>query len=70
MEYFLTNPGPSPGESGTQADFQNAAQFPLGFTGWYNAYSFGAGLTLIVVDVKPPYASVVQISAIDTTITQ
>ncbi len=67
MEYFLTNPGPYPGDSGTQTDFQNAADFPLGFTGSYNAYSFGTGLTLIVVDVNPPHASKVELSAIDTT---
>ena len=68
MEYFLTNPGPFPGDSGTQDDFQNAAQFPHGFTGSFNAYAFGtAGLTLIVVDVNTPHASVVELSAIDTT---
>jgi type II secretory pathway pseudopilin PulG len=75
MEYFLTNPGPypgtcgtqTPGTCGTQANFQNAAQFPNGFTGSYNAYDFGSGLTLIVVDVKPPHASKVELSAIDTT---
>jgi Tfp pilus assembly protein PilV len=67
MEYFLTNPGPYPGDSGTGADFQNAAQFPPRFTGSYSAFSFGTGLTLIVVDVKPPHASKVEISAIDTT---
>jgi len=69
MEYFLTNPGPYPGDSGTQADFQNATQFPSGFTGLYTASSFGTGLTLIVVDVKPPHASKVELSAIDTTVT-
>jgi Tfp pilus assembly protein PilV len=67
MEYFLTNPGPYPGDSGTQADFQNAAQFPPGFTGSYAASSFGTGLTLIVVDITPPHASKVELSAIDTT---
>jgi prepilin-type N-terminal cleavage/methylation domain-containing protein len=67
MEYFLTNPGPYPGDRGTQANFQNAAQFPAGFTGSYTASSFGSGLTLIVVDVKPSHASKVEISAIDTT---
>jgi len=67
MEYFLTNPGPYPGDTGTQDSFQNAAQFPPGFTGSYTASSFGTGLTLIVVDVKPPHASTVELSAIDTT---
>jgi prepilin-type N-terminal cleavage/methylation domain-containing protein len=67
MEYFLTNPGPYPGDSGTQASFQNAAQFPPGFSGSYTASSFGSGLTLIVVDVQPPHASKVELSAIDTT---
>ena len=67
MEYFLTNPGPYPGDNGTQADFQNANQFPPGFTGSYTAANFGIGLTLIVVDVKPPHASKVELSAIDTT---
>jgi len=67
MEYFLTNPGPYPGNSGTQASFQNAAQFPPGFTGSYTASSFGSGLTVIVVDVQPPHASKVELSAIDTT---
>jgi prepilin-type N-terminal cleavage/methylation domain-containing protein len=67
MEYFLTNPGPYPGDSGTKTNFQNAAQFPPGFTGSYAASSFGTGLTLIVVDVMPPHASKVELSAIDTT---
>lgn len=67
MEYFLTNPGPYPGNSGTKSSFQNAAQFPAGFTGTYAATSFGSGLTLIVVDVIPPHASKVELSAIDTT---
>ena len=67
MEYFLTNPGPYPGNSGTQASFQNAAQFPPGFTGSYTASSFGSGLTVIVVAVQPPHASKVELSAIDTT---
>jgi prepilin-type N-terminal cleavage/methylation domain-containing protein len=67
MEYFLTNPGPYPGDSGAKADFQNADQFPPRYTGSYTASSFGTGLTLIVVDVKPPHASKVELSAIDTT---
>ncbi len=69
MEYFLTNPGPLAGDTGTRDSFVNAGQFPLGFTGAYNAYSFaaGSGLTLIVVQVTPPHASKVEISAIDTT---
>ena len=67
MEYFLTNPGPYPGDSGAKEDFQNAADFPYGFTGTYAASSFGSGLTLIVVNVKPPHSSMVELSAIDTT---
>ena len=67
MEYFLTNPGPYPGDSGTQVSFQNAAQFPPGFSGSYTASGFGSGLTLIVVDVQPPHSSMVELSAIDTT---
>ena len=69
MEYFLTNPGPYPGQNGTQADFVNANQFPPGFTGAYSAASLspGSGLTVIVVDVTPPHVFKVEISAIDTT---
>jgi hypothetical protein len=69
MEYFLTNPGPFPGETGTKEAFQNKTQFPPGFTGSYNASGLGQGLTLIVVDVTPPHASMVELSAIDTTVT-
>ena len=70
MEYFLTNPGPFPGDTGTQTSFVNAAQFPTGFTGAFAATRFttGSGLTLIVVDVTPPHASKVELSAIDTTL--
>jgi prepilin-type N-terminal cleavage/methylation domain-containing protein len=69
LEFFLTNPGPLPGETGTQTNFQNADQFPPGFTGSYTAANFGFGtaLTLIVVDVQPPHSSMVELSAIDTT---
>jgi Tfp pilus assembly protein PilV len=67
LEYFLTNPGPYPGDAGTEADFHNSSQFPTGFAGTYAASSFGSGLTLIVVDVQPPHASKVELSAIDTT---
>jgi prepilin-type N-terminal cleavage/methylation domain-containing protein len=69
IEYFLTNPGPMPGDTGTKESFVNAGQFPPGFTGSYNAYSFaaGSGLTLIVVQVTPPHAPKVEFSAIDTT---
>jgi prepilin-type N-terminal cleavage/methylation domain-containing protein len=69
MEFFLTNPGPYPGDSGTQTSFVNASQFPRGFTGSFSAASLteSPGLTLIVVDVTPPHASKVELSAIDTT---
>jgi prepilin-type N-terminal cleavage/methylation domain-containing protein len=69
LEYFLTNPGPIPGDTGTKANFKNADQFPPGFTGSYTAANFGFGtaLTLIVVDVQPPHSSMVELSAIDTT---
>ncbi|MGD0308711.1 MAG: type II secretion system protein [Acidobacteriota bacterium] len=69
MEYFLTNPGPYPGDSGTTADFANSSEFPSGYTGAYAAYSFahGSDLTLIVVSVKPPHAPAIELSAIDTT---
>jgi type II secretory pathway pseudopilin PulG len=69
MEYFLTNPGPYPGDRGTQENFVNANQFPPGFKGSYTASSFAdsPGLTLIVVDVTPPHSSKVKLSAIDTT---
>jgi len=69
MEYFLTNPGPYPGDHGTKTQFINANQFPPGFTGSYAASSFtdSPGLTLIVVDVTPPHAPKVELSAIDTT---
>ena len=69
MEYFLTNPGPFPGDSGTKADFANSSQFPSGYTGSYSASNFavGSGLTVIVVQVTPPHAPKVELSAIDTT---
>ena len=71
MEYFLTNPGPYPGATGTKANFVNAAQFPPGFTGSYSATRLAgsAGLTLLVVDVIPPHTSRVELSAIDTNFT-
>ncbi len=69
MEYFLTNPGPYPGDSGSTANFVNAAQFPPGYVGSYSASTLiaGGGLTVIVVSVTPPHGSKVEISAIDTT---
>jgi prepilin-type N-terminal cleavage/methylation domain-containing protein len=69
LEYFLTNPGPYPGDSGATEAFANSSQFPSGYTGAYAAYSFasGSGLTVIVVSVKPPHAPAVKLSAIDTT---
>jgi prepilin-type N-terminal cleavage/methylation domain-containing protein len=69
LEYFLTNPGPYPGDSGTTAAFANSSEFPSGYTGAYAAYSFapGSGLTVIVVSVKPPHAPAIELSAIDTT---
>lgn len=69
MEYFLTNPGPYPGDSGSTSDFANASDFPQGFTGSYLACTpDGApGLTLIVVSVTPPHAPKIELSAIDTT---
>ena len=71
MEFFLTNPGPYAGATGTKADFQNTGQFPAGFTGTFKASAFGAtGLTFIVVDVDPPHASRVELCAIDTTFTK
>jgi prepilin-type N-terminal cleavage/methylation domain-containing protein len=71
MEFFLTNPGPLPGDSGNQTTFVNASKFPVGFTGRYEAssYATGSGLTLIVVHVTPPHSPEVVISAIDTTFT-
>ena len=70
MEYFLTNPGPLPGDTGTKSAFANASKFPVGFDGSYSASSFAAssGLTLIVVEVTPPHAPKVELSAIDTTL--
>jgi prepilin-type N-terminal cleavage/methylation domain-containing protein len=69
MEYFLTNPGPTAGTTGSTADFFNAAQFPPGYTGSLAAQSFatGSGLTLIVISVTPPHGPKVEIGAIDTT---
>jgi len=69
MEYFLTNPGPYPGDSGATGSFVNFSKFPAGYTGAYAAYSFaqGSDLTLIVVSVKPPHAPAIELSAIDTT---
>lgn len=69
MEYFLTNPGPYHGDSGSTSDFANASDFPQGFTGSYSACTpDGApGLTLIVVTVTPPHAPKIELSAIDTT---
>jgi prepilin-type N-terminal cleavage/methylation domain-containing protein len=69
MEYFLTNPGPYPGDTGTQSNFMNAAQFPTGYSGSYAASSFteGSGLTVIVISVTPPHGPKVEISGIDTT---
>jgi prepilin-type N-terminal cleavage/methylation domain-containing protein len=69
MEYFLTNPGPYHGDSGSTSDFANAADFPQGFTGSYSAYipDGSPGLTLIVVTVTPPHAPKIELSAIDTT---
>lgn len=71
MEFFLTNPGPAVGESGTKTSFANASKFPSGFTGSYTATRLAgsAGLTLITVDVIPPHTSRVELSAIDTTFT-
>jgi Tfp pilus assembly protein PilV len=71
LEFFLTNPGPFPGESGTTTNFANAADFPPNFTGAYSASSLvaGGGLTVIVVNVTPPHGSMVELSAIDTTFT-
>jgi prepilin-type N-terminal cleavage/methylation domain-containing protein len=70
MEYFLTNPGPYPGDQGTtKSDFVNAGAFPTGYNGSWTAEALtgDVGLTVIVVKVKPPHAPVVEISAIDTT---
>jgi Tfp pilus assembly protein PilV len=69
MEYFLTNPGPYPGQSGVKGDFVNAREFPSGFTGSYSAsrLAAGSGLVVIVVAVTPPHLPMVEISAIDTT---
>jgi prepilin-type N-terminal cleavage/methylation domain-containing protein len=69
MEYFLSNPGPYPGDSGTNEEFFNANQFPPEYTGTFRANSLaaGGGLTLIVVSVKPPHSPKVELSAIDTT---
>ena len=69
LEYFLTNPGPFPGETGASNKFINVVQFPPGYTGSYAAYAFaaGSGLTEIVVQVTPPHGPRVELSAIDTT---
>ena len=69
MEYFLANPGPFVGVTGTTTDFINAAEFPTGFSGDFSANAFGGvvGLTQIVVSVTPPHGQKVEISAIDTT---
>ena len=69
LEYFLTNPGPYAGDSGTTTTFANAGQFPPGYSGSYSASSLGGspGLTVIVVRVTPPHAPRVELSAIDTT---
>jgi len=71
LEFFLTNPGPFPGDSGTATAFANSADFPPNFTGSFSASSLvsGGGLTVIVVSVTPPHGSVVELSAIDTTFT-
>ena len=69
LEYFLTNPGPFPGETGSTAAFANHAEFPAGYSGSYAAYTLNGapGLTLIVVTVRPPHSPAVELSAIDTT---
>jgi hypothetical protein len=71
LEFFLTNPGPFPGETGTETDFANAVDFPSGYSGSFSASSLvaGGGLTVIVVSVTPPHAPMVELSAIDTTFT-
>ena len=69
LEYFLTNPGPYPGDSGETSAFANASEFPPGYAGSYSAAALAGstGLTVIVVTVKPPHAPKVELSAIDTT---
>ena len=66
LEFFLSSPGPVPGSTGTTTDFSNTAQFPVGYAGTFQAYSFGS-LTTVVVRVTPPHGNGVELSAIDTT---
>jgi Tfp pilus assembly protein PilV len=66
LEFFLSNPGPVPGASGTTTNFSNAAQFPSSYSGTFQAYSLGS-LTIVVVRVTPPHGNGVELSAIDTT---
>ena len=66
MEFFLTNPGPSAGTSGTQTSFYNSARFPPRYTGSWASQAYGGGLNLIIVSVTPPHSTKVELSAIDT----
>jgi Tfp pilus assembly protein PilV len=71
LEFFLTNPGPFAGETGSENDFANYADFPPNFSASYSASSLisGGGLTVIVVNVTTPHGAAVELSAIDTTYT-
>jgi prepilin-type N-terminal cleavage/methylation domain-containing protein len=70
MEFFLTSPGPVAGTSGNQTTFNNTAQFPSRYTGYWagQAFAGGGGLTLIIVRVTPPHGPKVELSAIDTSL--
>jgi prepilin-type N-terminal cleavage/methylation domain-containing protein len=67
MEFFLTNPGPATGTTGTNGNFFNSASFPSGYSGSFRAETL-AGTTqiIITVTVTPPHSSRIQFCAIDT----
>ena len=66
LEFFLSSPGPVPGTTGTTANFNNSAYFPVGYVGTFQAYAIGS-LTTVVVRVTPPHGNGVELSGIDTT---
>ncbi len=70
MEFYLANPGPAAGMTGTKNNFVNSAKFPPGYTGTIKAQLLEGegGLVHLIISVTPPHAPKVEISAIDTTL--
>jgi prepilin-type N-terminal cleavage/methylation domain-containing protein len=67
MEFFLTNPGPVSGTTGTTGNFFNSASFPSGFSGLFRADTLaGTTQVIITVSVTPPHSSRIQFCAIDS----